>query len=195
MKNTELTTNPIIALSQREKIDAIINQAITEAKAIYIIDKGDVTKAMITMKVLAKTEKDIDAYRKDMTAPLEAKKKAIIALFNEIVLPVTQQVKRLKQELLDFEMNERAKAEKEISEMQVLNEDECEISLSLPNRSITGISTTRRKTWEIIDMDLIPREYLTIDTLKLNEFRKQFDFKTISPIPGIAFTCDETVRS
>lgn len=84
----------------------------------------------------------------------------------------------------------------DIEFVEVEEVEAVEIEEVQPQRttSITGISSTRYKKWEITDFDKIPREYLVVDTVKMNNVRKTFDYKDESPIPGIKFTVETGIR-
>ncbi|MCA0388516.1 MAG: hypothetical protein LCH52_08475 [Bacteroidetes bacterium] len=65
----------------------------------------------------------------------------------------------------------------------------------VPRKPITGVNITRKKTWSITDFNLIPREYLQVDSARIDKLRAEFDFETTSqPIPGIKFEFTESVR-
>ena len=107
---------------------------------------------------------------------------------------------------------EKAKLEKERAEKaEFLGIDEKEIDipdpmpvivpeiihqeLKLSNLNTAGIGTARKKTWTLVDIDAVPRQYLIIDERKIKEIRMSSDFDATSPIPGIEFGVEMGLRT
>ena len=67
-----------------------------------------------------------------------------------------------------------------------------EIKLSSHNSS--GLSSARYKRFEIVNIELVPREYLCVDEAKVKAERSKYDFTDKSTIPGIKFTFSEGLR-
>jgi hypothetical protein len=67
-----------------------------------------------------------------------------------------------------------------------------EIKLSSHNSS--GLSSARYKRFEIVNIELVPREYLCVDEAKVKAERSKYDFTDKSTIPGIRFSFTEGLR-
>lgn len=108
----------------------------------------------------------------------------------------------------DKAIEEALKKEKELQTQAIINgqnpaDVKVEISIvpetitetvKLSSKNSSGLSTTRLKRFEVIDFNLIPKEYLMIDETKINLERKKHDFEAVSTIPGIKFTFTENLR-
>lgn len=67
-----------------------------------------------------------------------------------------------------------------------------------PNKALTsGSGTTRQKKWELVDINLVPAEYkkTVLDEDKIKVTRASVDFETTSPIPGVRFFYEESLRT
>jgi hypothetical protein len=64
----------------------------------------------------------------------------------------------------------------------------------LSQKNSSGLTSARRKSIEIIDPALIPREYLMPDEAKIKAERMKYDFEAKSTIPGVKFTYTESLR-
>ncbi len=67
-----------------------------------------------------------------------------------------------------------------------------EKKLSTANTS--GVGTMRHPKWELIDINLVPREYLTTDDSKITAHRKASGVTAKSDIPGIRFYFEEGLQ-
>ena len=123
-----------------------------------------------------------------------------------------EEQERLEAAAIEEARVEKAKLEKERAEKaEFLGIDEKEIDIpdpmpviipeivhqetKLSNLNVAGISTARKKTWTLIDIDAVPRQYLIIDERKIKEIRMSSDFDATSPIPGIEFGVEMGLRT
>ncbi len=196
-----------LTTEQFNELQTIVNTIVKQAGTIAVMELEDVSTANTVMKNIAKKTKELEGFRKIFTQKLDAKKAEIMDQFKKLSTPLENEVTRLKNDLLTFEKRIR---EKEEAERRARAEEErqkallngiadaeyIEVQEVLPKKSsLTGVTTTNRKTWEVTDLNIVPREYLMIDEKKINLTRAQYEVEDPSPIPGIKFTKTLSVRA
>ena len=201
----------MLELSKEEKVIDIINRIdlwVNNSKTLTITNLEECGLAGSYIKEISLIEKELEIIRKNSVKP-----------FSDIVKEINDYCKGLniysaEQGRLKFEMNnvvkeikrlqdeERLQEQKELEE-QLLREAETDESVldNLPTIEIKrakpefeNITTARQKKWKIINRELIPREYLIVDEVKLNAKRREFDFEDKSTIEGIEFYYEENIR-
>lgn len=194
-----------LTLDQHDYLKGIVGQYVEESRKIAIIMIDDVQEANAAMKIMNKKVKELDMYRQIFTKRLDERKSEIMDTFRRLADPLEKEVKRLKTDLLDFEKRERekqeAEAQRELEEARqralqqgIPDAEFVQVEVVTTKKSITGVTTTTRKTWKVTDFNLVPREYLMIDEKRINQLRAQYDIKDVSPIPGIEFGSELSVR-
>lgn len=189
-----------------------IETAIAESSAIVVLTESDVATAANFIVNYKKIEKEIEKVRKELVQPLVDKKAEIDAFFKSIPFRFEDELKRLNTEVLDFkrkaEAEARAKAdvERKLLEEIAINDaiakglDEPAIvpevipqTKKISEMNTSKVHTRKTKSFKIINENLIPREYLTVDEQKIRAERMKFDFEAKSNIPGVEFTFNESV--
>ena len=191
-----------------------IQQAVKESRAVIILDESHVDKAGFYLKNFRGLSKRIETLRKELVDPLNQDVKIINSFFKTLQSEFSGEEQRLNNELQDFLTEQRQKQEelriKEQTELEdsILSEAELFNDESVLNNvpkvefKTTGlgdissnVTQTRSKTWSLIDLDKVPRQYLILDEKMISQLRKDFGFEAESPIEGIKFTCSYTVKS
>ncbi len=147
-------------------------------------DAGDIIKAC-KIKV-----KELETERKTYTDPLNDSKKLIIAKFNEILDPLKSYIDKVGVEMskwYQIEERRRVVEQKKLEEEAIENADDENPDVVVPivpsAKTIQGThsKTTMVKTrsFEVENIDLVPREYMMVDEVKI---RKDFRTKKIAGI-------------
>jgi hypothetical protein len=202
-------------ISNRDEYLALKNNieiAVKESKGIMIFEESDIDKAGFYIKKFKELDKKIERVRKDIVSPINDEVKEINNVFENLSALFTPELTRLDRESNELLKEVRAKQEairlaeqKElddelINEAIAYNDDTVldvkqEIQFKTTGLDATTLTTARSKTWELIDLDLVPRKYLILDEKMINQVRKDFDFEVKEqPISGIKFTFLEKVR-
>ena len=191
-----------------------IQQAVKESRAVIILDESHVDKAGFYLKNFRGLSKRIETLRKELVDPLNQDVKIINSFFKTLQSEFSGEEQRLNNELQDFLTEQRQKQEelriKEqteledsiLSEAELFNDESVLNNIPKVEFKTTGlgdissnVTQTRSKTWSLIDLDKVPRQYLILDEKMISQLRKDFDFEAESPIEGIKFTCSYTVKS
>jgi hypothetical protein len=111
---------------------------------------------------------------------------------------------RLEEEALKQAIEKEAKL-KQRAELLGANLEEVKVEVAivpevvvekpkLSSQNTYGIRTVRTKKWRITDFNLIPRQLLTVDEKKMNNYRNSEAFEAKSDVPGIEFYYEENAR-
>lgn len=191
---------------QKKHIEQVVGKIVAYSNTIAVMAMEDVAEANKTMKFISKKAKELENFRKIFTQKLDAQKSEIMATFKDLAAPLEAEEKRLKSDLLEFEKREAAKAEAEMKarmeeerqkamQAGIADADFIEVEVVKP-KSFTGVTAVKKRTWTVIDFNLIPRGFLMVDEQKINQIRAQYEVENaISPIPGIQFGHDISVRA
>jgi hypothetical protein len=130
--------------------------------------------------------------------------------YNNMQLEAAQEKRREFQKQLEeaalrkaIEVEEMQKAEAlkkripfaEIKQIEIPEIPEVKISSpKLSSCNLSGIATARIKKWRVADFNAIPRSYLAVNETLVASVRKDYDFETESPIPGIEFYFETVLR-
>ena len=189
-----------------------IQVAVQESKGIIIFEESDVDKAGFYIKKFKELDKKIEKTRKEIVSPINDEIKEINNLFKGLTALFTPELDRLSKESNELLKEVRAKqeavrlAEQKELEDSVLDEAEMFNDLSVIDNipqvefkqqklATDNLTTQRKKTWRVIDLDKVDRKYLIIDEKMIDNLRKAYDFEVKEqPINGIEFYCEETVR-
>lgn len=159
-----------------------------QADAIIIFDEADIEAAGQIIKKFSELKKNIEALRKKAVDPLNMMVKGINSFFKGL-LSFEQNEQRLRNEINKFIEEQRGKEQEEVINDIFEERTEVEIKLQTPE-----LTTVKRKTWELVDINQVSREYLILNEKLINEVRQSYELDAESPIPGIKFTITEQVR-
>ena len=191
-----------------------IETALEESREITVLSDKTLNEAGFYIKNFKTISKAVEIIRKDIVTPFNVQVKAVNKFFKDITALYSSEETRLLNETnthikkkRELEELQRAEDQKELEEAVI---DEAEIYNdetvldNIPKIEIrregvgdisSDITTARQKIWKIIDIDLIPKEYLAPAEGLINATRKRYDFIVEKqPIPGIEFTYTETAR-
>jgi hypothetical protein len=185
-------------------VTAIFTQTDLNNASMVLQDIGKAKKAFESHRVQMKEPflahgKQIDLYFKQMGAELEAHDDRLlkaVKAFNqrekEIAQAKADEQRKKMEDLLKKENEERA-AKGEAPSDAIIPEVVTHVE-KLSDRNIGGLQETRYKRWEVEDISKVPVEYLAINEVKLNAKRKEYDFDAVSPISGIKFTVETSIK-
>lgn len=199
------------AIQQDKEIQVIQKETLTikdKVSMLKIIDESSEKLGATYLSFLAKALKNLEAARVRLSKPVLEAKRNIDNEFKAMMeLPLLLS-RELKDKLLEYgdikKKKEEDKAEKvkEFAKTNGLPVPQSEAAASQPAAVRTAVGTTfttKRWTWEITDMSLIPREYLIVDEKKINAMMRA-QTKTIKgvttmdlQIAGIRFFQQEDI--
>lgn len=189
-----------------------IEKAIKESKGVMIFEESDVDKAGFYIKKYKELDKKIEAVRKKIVSPLNNEVKEINGIFKNLSAMFSPELTRLDKESNDLlkEIRQRQEAQRlaEQKELEdaVLDEAEMfndpsvidnipQVEFKQQKLATDNLTTQRKKTWRVIDIDKVDRKYLIIDEKMIDNLRKAYDFEVKEqPINGIEFYYEETIR-
>lgn len=203
--------NPLVA-------QTTVEECVENAKAVTaVLTSQDLNDAGAVIKDIRRIKGELEAHRVQMKAPFYDHGKLIDDYFKKLVGKITEEEDRLSKGMGAFNKRQKelalAKAEEERKRMEAELEKEKKIAEEkgepapttiipevvsvkvekLSTQNSAGIGTRRSKTWSVVDISLVPVEYLQIDTVKMNKKRQELGFEDASPVPGIKYSYDERV--
>lgn len=188
-----------------------IETAVNESKAVMIFEESDIDKAGHFIKNFKALDKRIEKVRKEIVSPINDEVKSINNLFKTLTTMFEPELNRLTNESNELlreirrRQEEQKKQEQKELEDSILNEAEMfndvsvidtipQIEFKTEKLKTDSLTTVRTKKWRVVDLDKIDRKYLILDEKLIDKIRKDYDFDDKSPIEGIEFFTDETVR-
>lgn len=198
--------NPSV-ITLREKIE----EAITESKQILVMEESQIETAGFYIKKYGELDKKIESLRKDLVKPLNDEVKNINSFFKDLQGSFIPEQERLKKETNEIlaevrkrQAEQKAKEQKELEEAlldeaEMFNDESVldnipKVEFKQTKIAENNLTTVRTKKWKVTDIDKVPRKFLIVDEKLINTMRKDYDYEDKSPIEGIEFYFDETVR-
>ena len=207
-----MTPQEIVKKDEYLSLQNNIQVAIQESKGTIIFEESDIDKAGFYIKKFKELDKKIEKTRKDIVSHINDKVKEINNLFKGLTALYTPELDRLNKESNELlrEVRQRQGAQRlaEQKELEdaVLDEAEMfndvsvidnipQVEFKQQKLATDNLTTQRKKTWKVIDLDKVDRKYLMIDEKMIDALRKAYDFEVKEqPIAGIEFTFEESVR-
>lgn len=198
-------------LEEYQLLKSNIEAAVKESKAVLIFNESDIEKAGFYIKKFKQLDKSLEDYRKSLVGPLNEEVKGINNLFKKIAGDYSLEIDRLNKESNEvlkevrkrqeaIRLAEQKELEETVLEEAIMFDDDTvlnnipQVEYKQQKLATDNLTTMRSKEWRVSDLNIVPREFLTLDETKLNAIRKGYDFEARSPIPGIEFFFDEKVR-
>ncbi|KKK56567.1 hypothetical protein LCGC14_3063240 [marine sediment metagenome] len=197
---------------EKDVVD-LLNEAQTiadKAEVFTVTTEADVELATNDLSIIAGVKKKIEAKKKEYLEPLETHKKNIIAAFAFLLDPISSADKALRVKTNDFLTEQRRKAveaERIAREEQELARRKAELNgtpaLKPEMIPTTHIQQTHRADlgmsgqmdvwkWELIDLDLVPKNYMKLDEAVITKAVKASSGKMV--IAGIRIFNEPTLR-
>jgi glycyl-tRNA synthetase (class II) len=167
---------------QNKKVKALISYS---KKYFKIEKKEDLINATdLAVKIKIKL-RELEEERKEYTDPLNKTVKKLNAAFKELTAPLTEIETQIKNEINIFrEKEEQIRIKKEQELQKIENDKELTITPTIPDTIESNFGESRivkRWSFDVIQKDKIPLEYLIPDEKKIN---KEIS-KGVRNIPGI----------
>lgn len=179
--------------------EAVRLQAYAEARVIRTLD--DMKPANDDLNIIRKLKKAMETRRKDYLSPFQEHVKEVNEAYKKLMAPVEIADKITSDKMLAFngEQERIRQEQEEINRLRMeaarkdaaLHNGEISESLNLvevipptPTRTQTDVGSTgtvKIKKWEVENPELVPREYLIIDAIKIGRVVRA----GIPSIPGI----------
>jgi len=200
--------------------DSIVTNLYAEARKLQeyaekrIIEKNeDLGSATEDVSLIANLKKALEAKRKEYTGPVRDHLDSINATFKTIMAPVEeadritrekimafrreQERKRAEAEAIDRERQELARREAELSGTGETTIDLTPVAKpeAVPDKVHTEVGTTgtmKVYKWELVDIALVPKEYIMVNGGMITSVVKASKGKII--IPGIKVWEEDTLR-
>jgi len=181
------------------------------ANARVIATLEDNKVANDDLSVISKLKKAMEAKKKDYLSPLKEQMDAIRVTYDSLMGPVLEADRITREKMLAWDNEQRRiRAEQEeINRLRLeaaqkeaaLNDGEITESVNLvevmpePAKSVStemgssGIAQVKK--WEVENLELVPREYLIIDSAKIGKVVRA----GIPSIPGIRIWSESSIRN
>lgn len=204
-------------------IEEKVNPAIAEAQSMVINNNPQYVKATDFLKVIKGLQKEvesafdpaIEAAHRSHKIAIESKDKYFKPLVNAeklikgkmgAFLAEEERLRKVEEERLRKEVEkaqeklkvraEEAAAKGNVKKAEELQEKANNIiapTLAPTTEKVAGISF--RENWyaEIVDLKLLPKEYMLPDLMKLNKFAKAMKDSVV--VPGVVFKCEKIINS
>ena len=165
--------------AQIEPYRADALEIIDSLDAIEIVDEESNEMVGELLRTTHENLKAIEAKRKEATAPLMQAKKAIDAWFKPAKTALEDAKALLKRK------SEQWYRDQETRRQAALDSGDVETALATPEAT-TSTATATRKVWtiEIVNADLVPRDYMVVDEGKIREAMNVHGPENVE-IPGI----------
>ena len=163
---------PVEVVQKAENDAALMTR---QAEAIQVTTTEQEEQAYIALTQIKQAIKTIEDKRKEITAPLNASLKAVNAMFKRLSTPFIEADRIVRNKVLDFRQAQEEKAQKKLERRQKIQaaheakgHEVHEITQPKVEVAKTTV-TTKRWTFEIVDVNKVPREYLVLDSTTVNK--------------------------
>lgn len=191
------------ALACAGEITAVITQSDLDTASLIISDIKKISAELEKHRVLSKAPaleygKEVDQYFKSIASTLPEELKRLgnavekyIIRQRQIKEAKAEEERALMQKQLDAEKkkaieNDQPAPDAIVPEVVVKHE-------KLSTQNAAGISTRRYKRWKVVDISLVPVQYLQVNEVAMNKKRGELDIEDKSPVPGIEYYFEEKV--
>lgn len=174
----ELLKDKQVLVVQKESANII-----TRAKNFHITSEEKASDANNVLHWIAKAKKAIEERRKFFVTPLKAHVRDIEAEFKVITGPLIQADAIIRSKVVDYrvrieeearkkeeELRRKAEAKQKKVEEKAKSKGEVPpppppLIVVEPPKTTEGVTLTKNWTYGIVDINKVPREYLTLDTV------------------------------
>ncbi len=169
------TNNSIVPVEvvQKAESDAILMSE--QAEAIQVATTKQEEQAYTALVQIKQVIKTIESKRKEITKPLNASLKATNAMFKKLVQPFVEADRIVRNKVMDFRQLQEEKAQKELErreKIQAAHEKKGHETheITAPEAEVSKVTTVaKRWTFEVVDVNKVPREYLVLDNVSVNK--------------------------
>lgn len=175
----------------QEKLKKEVDLVLYENQSIAVGNKEEYSKAGDVLKLVKNKVKSLEDKRKEYTSGLVAQKKAIDDDFKEMQKPLKELITKIDNVMVVWNIAEQKRLDDEQKKledeaMEKLKESgESDVDVEVineglkSNRGDIATSTmTQTYTFEIENIDEVPREYLIVDQVKVGKIVRESKGKT-----------------
>jgi len=171
-KKTNTSIIPVEVVRKAESDAVLITQ---QAESILVTTTEQEEQAYTALTQIKQAIKAIEARRKEITKPLNASLKATNAMFKKLAQPFVDADGIVRNKVLDFRRLQEEKAQKELERRQKIQASHeakgHEIhEITEPKAEVAKTTVTaKRWTFNIVDVNKVPREYLVLNNTAVNQ--------------------------
>lgn len=168
-----------------DKMNATSSSLLDNVADIAIVTDDDYESALEVLKTVKSMANELEAVRTSITKPINENLRAVNALFSEPSSRLQIAEKRLKSLTVKYVADKREEQQRMIAEAAALLVTNPQTKQSTPESAqayvasiaqvaaikppvVSGVSFSERWDWSLVDLSLVPREYLCIDAAKVN---------------------------
>lgn len=165
-------------------------------REVLVTNKDEYTQAGDVMKMCKQKIKEVEEERKTFTAPIDEAKKRIMAKAKEITEPLEKYIEKIEKAMGSWYLAEQkriAEENKRLEEEAIAKaQAEQSTSTDIVVPIVESVKTTRGQVstttgttyndFELVDLSLVPREYLMLDESKVKEAINRGGVKEIAGI-------------
>lgn len=210
----EVTGKAIININPREDLAVIELKSHAESLLDYalkrtIVSDADVKTATEDLSLVSTLKKAIEAKRTEYTGPINTHLKAVNEAFKLLTNPLEVADKTTRDKILAYRREQERKA-REVEEINRLRMEAArkemelkgevtqpiefvELVLAPPahvHTDVGSLGTAKIRKFEVIDFDLLPKEYKMVDATKLGKVIRA----GLDNIPGVRIWSEDTLR-
>jgi len=171
-KKTNNSIVPIEVIQKAESDAALMAQ---QAEAIQVTTTEQEEQAYTALTQIKQAIKTIESKRKEITKPLNASLKTTNAMFKKLAAPFVEADRIVRNKVMDFRQLQEEKAQKELErrqKIQAAHEAKGHETHEITEPEVKVSKETvvaRRWTFEVVDVNNVPREYLSVNHVLINK--------------------------
>lgn len=199
--------NDLIPAEEASKLERSTSVMADAARSWEVKSEGDVEDVAKYLKVIAESKKTIEERRQFLVRPLNNHVSAINEMFKRFLAPALEADRILRGKIADFRteqarvrLEEQRRADAAAAALQKRLDDEAAAEGTtaptvMPGTVLAPPSTignaSMRKVWkfDVLDDDLVPRDYLVVDETAI----RKAVAAGVREIPGVRIYQDEQV--
>ena len=163
---------PVEVVQKAESDAALMSR---QAEAIQVTTTEQEEQAYTALTQIKQAIKTIESKRKEITKPLNASLKAANTMFKKLAQPFIEADRIVRDKVMDFRQVQEEKAQKELERRQKIQESHKAKGhetheITQPEVEVSKETVVvSRWTFEVVDVDKVPKEYLVLDNVAVNK--------------------------